>query len=72
MPKVTRLLRFTAPQGHRHLKQTLKCQLETRRHIVISRRDIWNSDHVGSIGFCGQLGVIVVIGIQVERSARFH
>ena len=41
--------------------------LRTRWHIVISRRDIWNSDHVGPIGFCGQLGVIVVIGIQVRK-----
>ena len=34
-------------------------------YIVISQRDM-DSDRIGPIGFCGQLGVIVVIGIQVE------
>jgi hypothetical protein len=47
-------------------------QPETGWHIVISRREIWNSDCIRPIGFCGQLGVIVVIEIQVERSARVH
>ena len=41
-------------------------------HIVISRRDIWNSDGIGPIGFCSQLGLIVVIGMQVKRSVRVH
>ena len=47
-------------------------QPETRWHIVINRRDIWNSDRIGPIGFCGPLDAIVVIGIQVERLARVH
>ena len=47
-------------------------QPETGWHIVISRREIWNSDRIRPIGLCDQLGVIVVIGIQVARSARVH
>ena len=51
----------------------LQCARNLRLVGTLSLASVtWNSDRIGPIGFCGQLGVIVVIGIQVERSARVH